>query len=188
MKLDKRDEILAAALHLFVESGFHGTPTSRIAREAGVANGTLFHYFPTKDELIVALYIHIKQKLGCYVEEHTGREGSLKDRLKEQFLNALYWALDHSDEFRFIQQFLSSPYPALVPHEQIEMHTRAHTRLLEQAIAGGQIKALPVDYILMLISSIVNGLYAYLGSHDFPKAKQHELINETFELLWDMLR
>lgn len=186
--LDKRKEILSAALRLFVESGFHGTPTSKIAREAGVANGTLFHYFATKDELIVALYIDIKQRLACHIEEHAADDGSLKGRLKEQFLNALYWGLDHSDEFRFIQQFVSSPYPALVPHEQIEMHTRKHTRLLQQAIEDGKIKSLPVDYIFMLINSMITGLHAYLGSKDLSKSRQHELINETFELLWDMLR
>lgn len=186
--MDKREEILAAALRLFVESGFHGTPTSKIAREAGVANGTLFHYFPTKDDLIVALYLHIKHRLSCHVAAAASEGGTLKVRLREQFLNALYWALDHSEEFRFLQQFQSSPYPALVPHEQIEMHARTHTRLLEEAIAEGNIKALPVDYILMLINSIVNGLHGYLRSREFPKAKQHEFINETFELLWDMLR
>jgi AcrR family transcriptional regulator len=42
--MDKQQEILSAALQLFVANGFHGTATSKIAKEAGVANGTLFHY------------------------------------------------------------------------------------------------------------------------------------------------
>ena len=53
-KLDKPEKILSTALKLFVAYGFHGTPTSKIASEAGVSNGTLFHYFKTKDELVVA--------------------------------------------------------------------------------------------------------------------------------------
>ena len=61
--MDKRQQILDAALKLFVEYGFHGTPTSLIAKEAGVANGTLFHYFSTKDELVVALYSSIKSRM-----------------------------------------------------------------------------------------------------------------------------
>jgi AcrR family transcriptional regulator len=39
--LDKKEEILKTALKLFVEFGFHATPTSKIAKEAGIANGTL---------------------------------------------------------------------------------------------------------------------------------------------------
>ena len=59
--MDKREQILLAALKLFTEFGFHGTPTSKIAVEAGVSNGTLFHYFKTKEALILALYDYVKK-------------------------------------------------------------------------------------------------------------------------------
>ena len=45
---DNREKILTTALTLFTERGFFGTPTSLISKEAGVATGTLFFYFPTK--------------------------------------------------------------------------------------------------------------------------------------------
>jgi len=45
---DKRTAIIEAALKLFTERGFHGTSTAQISKEAGVATGTLFNYFPTK--------------------------------------------------------------------------------------------------------------------------------------------
>ncbi len=48
---DKRTTIMKAALKLFTERGFHGTSTAQISREAGVATGTLFNYFPTKEDL-----------------------------------------------------------------------------------------------------------------------------------------
>jgi AcrR family transcriptional regulator len=51
--IEKTDRILSTALKLFVTYGFHGTPTSKIASEAGISNGTLFHYFKTKDELFI---------------------------------------------------------------------------------------------------------------------------------------
>ncbi|MCK5033837.1 MAG: helix-turn-helix transcriptional regulator, partial [Calditrichia bacterium] len=52
---EKREAILKATLNLLVERGFHDTPTSLIAKEAGVATGTLFHHFKNKEELINAL-------------------------------------------------------------------------------------------------------------------------------------
>jgi AcrR family transcriptional regulator len=45
---DNREKILTTALTLFTERGFFGTPTSLISKEAGVATGTLFFYFPPK--------------------------------------------------------------------------------------------------------------------------------------------
>jgi len=52
---DKRDRILAAAARLIVENGLR-SPMSAIAQEAGVATGSLYTYFPSKDELIWAVY------------------------------------------------------------------------------------------------------------------------------------
>jgi AcrR family transcriptional regulator len=44
-----------AATRLFAEEGFHGTSTRKIATEAGVSEGTLFHYFGTKNILLLAI-------------------------------------------------------------------------------------------------------------------------------------
>lgn len=50
-----REKILEAALKLFSEKGFNGAVTSEIAKEAGVAEGTIFRYFPTKKDLLFSV-------------------------------------------------------------------------------------------------------------------------------------
>ena len=57
--VDKRDAILAAALRLITRFGLHNTPMSAVAREAGVAVGTVYLYFPSKEAMINALYLHV---------------------------------------------------------------------------------------------------------------------------------
>lgn len=52
---DKKQAILRAASRLFAERGFERTTTKLIAREAGVAEGTIFLYFPTKRDILIAL-------------------------------------------------------------------------------------------------------------------------------------
>lgn len=47
-----REKIVKAALKVFSEKGYNGATTSEIAREAGVAEGTIFRYFPTKKDLL----------------------------------------------------------------------------------------------------------------------------------------
>src|ERR1700685_1688220 len=59
---DKRDAILSAATSVFAEGGLTA-PTSRISKAAGIAEGTLFTYFPTKDDLLNALYRQMKLEL-----------------------------------------------------------------------------------------------------------------------------
>ncbi|EPO7728315.1 helix-turn-helix domain-containing protein [Klebsiella pneumoniae] len=59
---DKKQALLEAATAAFAQSGIAAS-TSAIARSAGVAEGTLFRYFATKDELLNELYLAIKLRL-----------------------------------------------------------------------------------------------------------------------------
>ena len=60
---DKQTAILDATLELVSEKGFHGTPTSAIAQEAGVGVGTIYRYFENKEDLIDELYKRLKLQL-----------------------------------------------------------------------------------------------------------------------------
>src|SRR5687767_8065695 len=63
-KDDKREAIMAAALELFEERGFHGTAVPLVAERAGVGAGTLYRYFENKEALVNALYQKWKGLLG----------------------------------------------------------------------------------------------------------------------------
>ncbi len=52
----RRDTILAVSARLFAEKGFGNTTTSEIAREAAVAEGTLYHHFANKDDIFLTLF------------------------------------------------------------------------------------------------------------------------------------
>jgi AcrR family transcriptional regulator len=61
----RKENIMNAATELFARQGFNGTSTSEIARSAGVAQGTIFHHFKNKENLLAAIcdklvrdYIH----------------------------------------------------------------------------------------------------------------------------------
>jgi AcrR family transcriptional regulator len=185
--MDKKDLILNSALRLFVENGFHGTATSKIALEAGVANGTLFQYFKTKDELVIALYIHIKEELAEYTTMHTAGTKSFKEEIKSQILSSLFWALDNQNKFRYIQQFQTSPYIGQIEQEIINKQLEPHLALIQKGIEQGILKSLPVELIYALITSHVFGLYQFIASRELTKINQQETIEITFELLWDML-
>ena len=51
----RRIQIIQATLDLFVERGYYGTKTSQISKKAGISEGLLFHYFPTKEILLEEL-------------------------------------------------------------------------------------------------------------------------------------
>ena len=185
--MDKQQEILSAALQLFVANGFHGTATSKIAKEAGVANGTLFHYYATKDDLILSLYLHIKMEMSAYVESKMSPSDNFETKFRKQFVESLYWAMEHPNEFQYLQQIYASPYASMIKSEAIQQQLEKTCMEIQQAIDRKIIKPLPVDYIFMLMSSQLFGLNQYLRNANLTVKKQKEITIETFDLLWDML-
>ena len=185
---DKRKDILAAALKLFVEYGFHGTPTSKIAAEAGVANGTLFHYYKTKEDLVIVLYNDIKNEVNSFVMSKTSCSESLETKFKIMFINTIYWALDNHDKFYYIQQFHFSPHLAKISPETIHQQSTCHIRLIDEGIKNKLLKPLPVELLFTLVGSQVFGIYQYLTTGDFSEDEQKKVINDAYEMLWNMIK
>ncbi|MGZ9584498.1 TetR/AcrR family transcriptional regulator [Paenibacillus marinisediminis] len=55
-KMEKYEMILEAALKVIAENGFHGSQVSKIAKEAGVADGTIYLYFKNKEDILISLF------------------------------------------------------------------------------------------------------------------------------------
>ncbi|NIY48596.1 TetR family transcriptional regulator [Cedecea colo] len=89
---DKRLALLEAAKEAVAESGL-GAATSLIAKKAGVAEGTLFRYFATKDELLNALYLHLKTGLGKMMMENYHPDASVKERVRTVWSGFIDWGL-----------------------------------------------------------------------------------------------
>ena len=116
---DKKTAIMEAALKLFTERGFHGTSTAEISKEAGVATGTLFNYFPTKEDLINSLYFEVKGQLSQNMGKELEAQSTLQDKFRKIWSNLIEWGVDNQAEFLFVGQFCSSPYITKFTHEVV---------------------------------------------------------------------
>jgi AcrR family transcriptional regulator len=79
--IDKRRQILDAAVRVFARQGFHSTRVADIADEAGVAYGLVYHYFKSKDEVLNELFSERWSLLLVAIEE-ADRDGDLAPRAK----------------------------------------------------------------------------------------------------------
>jgi AcrR family transcriptional regulator len=185
---DKRQQLLKAALRLFVENGFHGTPTSKIAAEAGVSNGTLFHYFKSKDELIVELYVATKMEMSGSVWKFVKETDSIRDRFRSLWTSSIQWALQHPLQFHYIQQVHFSPHLTQIGAEVLAEHSSAHRGFLQEAIATGAIKNRDPELLMALVTSQVFGLCQYLSAHQLSPNHIEEVIQSSFDMLWEMIK
>lgn len=79
---DKRERILRAAVKVFARKGFYASRVSDIAKSAGVADGTIYLYFKSKDELLTSLFEDRITRLLALLREEVDRLGSSPDRVR----------------------------------------------------------------------------------------------------------
>jgi len=108
--IEKRAAVLEAALDLFVERGFHGAPTSLIAQQAGVGVGTIYRYFPSKEELVHSIYNEVHLRFHKRFSERPQEGSSLKDRLTILLELLLAAFINSPRDFRFLEQYHYSPF------------------------------------------------------------------------------
>jgi TetR/AcrR family transcriptional regulator, fatty acid metabolism regulator protein len=79
---DKRERILRAAVKVFAKSGFFAARVSEVAKAAGVADGTIYLYFKSKDELLVSLFEDRVERLLFYMREELPKLEGAPARLR----------------------------------------------------------------------------------------------------------
>jgi TetR/AcrR family transcriptional regulator, fatty acid metabolism regulator protein len=81
-KDERRGGILGAATRVFGRKGYHATRVADIAREAGVAQGTVYLYFGSRDEILMAAFEAFAEGMAAGVGEASGADGPALDRLR----------------------------------------------------------------------------------------------------------
>ncbi|MBA2850815.1 AcrR family transcriptional regulator [Methanococcus maripaludis] len=180
---DKRKAIMDAALKLFTERGFHGTSTAQISKEAGVATGTLFHYFPTKEDLINNLYFEVKADLSRTMVKDLEPQVNFKDRLKKIWDNLIRWGLDNHNEFLFVGQFCNSPYISNFTREEVMKEYFTIHKLIEDGVTAGAVKKLPLELVIAMFYQNSRTVVQVISSYGLSKDK-NKIIDEGFEVIW----
>ena len=94
-KRDKRERILAAAERIFARHGFFAAKVSDVAKEAGVADGTIYLYFKNKDDLLISLFERRMQQVNETLKAATAKVKSPREQLRA-FVKA-YLQLVHDE-------------------------------------------------------------------------------------------
>src|SRR6516165_458394 len=79
---DKRERILDAAVRVFAKKGFYATRVSEVAKAAGVADGTIYLYFKSKDELLVSLFEDRVERLLAFLQTELPTTATASEKLR----------------------------------------------------------------------------------------------------------
>jgi AcrR family transcriptional regulator len=150
---DKRDEIIRAAMELIAEHGFHGAPMAIVAKRAGVAAGTIYRYFESKEVLIKAVHASLEKEILAALTEDFPAEKSAHQRFLHIGRKIVEYFITSPMEFRFIEQFLNSPFGVAIRREKFFGNKEKNIviKLFNEALDQKLIKDLPLPILFDLM-------------------------------------
>jgi AcrR family transcriptional regulator len=154
----RRQEILEAALDLFLDKGVDRTAVSHIVHEVGVAQGTFYYHFDSKDAVVDALAERISAPLGTVVEAIAA---DVSAPGAERFQRAVAAVLDAIELSRPHLEGLVRPGNEVL-HDRVgdALRARLHTGLLaivEAGNADGSLDATPpAETVELVLAAIIH--------------------------------
>ncbi|MDF1570527.1 MAG: helix-turn-helix domain containing protein [Bacteroidales bacterium] len=107
---NKADLIFKAGLALITKEGIAGVTMSKLAAKAGMATGTLYIYFRSKETLLRKLYEKLNRESSARFMKGYDTRQPFAAGLKRVWLNYLNHRITHHDESVFLEQYYRSPY------------------------------------------------------------------------------
>ena len=179
---DKRNAILDAATRLFAERGLTAAPTSEISKLAGVAEGTLFTYFKTKDDLINALYREIKLELADAMMSDFPRKKNIHTKLRHVWDRYVNWGIANPRQRKVLAQLTVSE---ALTKESIDAGSAPFVEFqamirdaIEQRVFRNDV---PVELISKSLAALVEATIDLTESNR-AKAKQYR--DSGFQMFW----
>lgn len=180
---DKRNAILAAAAEVIAELGL-AAPTARIAKVAGVAEGTLFTYFANKDDLLNVLYLDIKAELREVMMATYPKHADVRERAQHVWNKFVDWGVAQPRRRRAMAQLAVS--------ERLTEDTRATgmesfadiNAMIQASVASGALRDHPPAFLSAIMSALAETTMDFIAREP-ASAQQYR--QAGFEAFWNAI-
>lgn len=138
-KAEIRERILSSAHNMVVKGGFRAASVSAIAKEAGVATGTLYRHFPSKSELFSEVFRSATEKEVSKVADSINHEALVTERLKSAVYGFSRRALKSP---QLAWALIAEPVDPLVDADRLlyrQAYAELFETLLEEGIRSGEL-------------------------------------------------
>ncbi len=181
----KKKAILKSTLRLIKDKGLHGTTISLIAKNAGVASGTIYHYFSSKDEIIMELNLQVKNEMVAAMFNDINN----KDYRKQFFdgwINLCKYFINNPSSLIFIEQFNSSPYAKSGSAKKLKNSVNRFHEFFQEGMDLGYLKKMEYKLIASAVFGCITATAKYhiTGRFGFGDDDLCKVAN----ILWDGIK
>jgi TetR/AcrR family transcriptional repressor of multidrug resistance operon len=182
----KRETVLNSTLALIKEHGFHGTPMSQIAKHAGVAAGTIYHYFESKEVLITELYVYVKDKMALSVLQGDDDSKPYKDRFFNMMINQFHFYVQNEDALVFLELYTNSPFIKNFPDKDSQLFVDKVYTFFNYGIENAYFRNIDSRLLAPTVKgTLVAAAKFQLSQH---MMFSEEDINEVVSIIWDGIK
>jgi AcrR family transcriptional regulator len=180
---DKLRAIAQATFTLVEQTGLSGLTMAAIAREAGLATGTLYVYFKSKEELLVALYEQAKTETAASLMQGDDPSVPFRSRFQHMWMNWLEHRLTHYAKVVFMEQYYNSPWFSEESRNLSARLFKDWVDVFEVAKAQQILKDVPTPMLINSFGGSVRETANMLRAGVLARTNDH--LAMAFGLCWD---
>jgi len=182
---NKIKDIYAATLKLVKANGLAGITMQAVAKEAGIATGTLYIYFANKDELIIRLFDSCVNFAGDIFKDYKEMD-PFKVAFRTIWENMLRHRITRFEESIFIEQCFHSPYIDEDAKTTLKKMFEPLLELLQRGKKEHLVKDIDIFWLIAFMTGTINELAKRVIY--FNKKPSKDIIDSNFQLCWDGIK
>jgi AcrR family transcriptional regulator len=178
----RRHEIFNAAVKLFVEKGFNETSMREIADATGVGKSTLYDYFPSKDDMLIAFVVDEVGHMSAAAEVILAQDLSAGEKFRRILRKHMEYVL--ANKSVYMRLMFETQRLSFENQQRIQRHRHTYQDMLcglvGQGIQDGEFR--PVNPLIA-----VRGMFSLLTSFIYtsrPTGSPEEMIGDAFEIFF----
>lgn len=183
---DKQQAIASATFALVAQVGLSGLTMAAIAREAGIATGTLYVYHKSKEDLLNALYEQVKGALARLITEEATAVMPFRARFQRNWLLLLRHRQAHYAETVFMEQYYNSPWFSEASRQFSARFTGDCLGFFDEARAQQIVKDVPTMLLAASFFGSVRETANLLRSGDLQDTEA--ALAQAFSIFWDGIK
>jgi AcrR family transcriptional regulator len=183
-----RDAILDAALRTFTENTFAGSSMADVAQRAGVAVGSIYRHFPSKESLGSSVYQLWKGRALSALVAAVDPTAPSRTAFGQMWRALARFAAEHPAAFAFLEYQQHEAYVDDAGHATAQELTRFALGFIVRGQRAGEIRPGSPDMLMALAYGALVGFTREIQPDSTPPAADPTLVAEAEEAVWAMLR